>query len=65
MGYGVRSQAEFIRRQQLGRSYSSKDIFCSKLVCDGCGGFYGQKVGIQIASIEESSGNVIISLMIK
>ncbi len=37
-------QAEFIRRQQLGRSYSSKDIFSSKLICDDCGGFYGQKV---------------------
>src|SRR5690554_1031975 len=37
-------QAEFARRETLGRTYSSKSIFLSKLVCGDCGGFYGQKV---------------------
>src|SRR5690554_6866540 len=37
-------QAEFARRVELGRTYSSKSIFSSKLVCGDCGGFYGQKV---------------------
>ncbi|MGI6677027.1 MAG: recombinase family protein [Bacilli bacterium] len=37
-------QVEFARREQLGRTYSSKSIFSSKLVCVDCGGFYGQKV---------------------
>jgi hypothetical protein len=37
-------QAEFARRVALGRTYSSKNIFSSKLMCDDCGGFYGQKV---------------------
>jgi len=37
-------QAEFARRETLGRTYSSKSIFSSKLVCGDCGGFYGQKV---------------------
>ena len=38
------SQVEFARREALGRTYSSKSIFLSKLVCVDCGGFYGQKV---------------------
>ena len=38
------AQAEFARREALGRTYSSKSIFSSKLVCVDCGGFYGQKV---------------------
>lgn len=37
-------QVEFARRVELGRTYSSKSIFSSKLVCEDCGGFYGQKV---------------------
>src|SRR5690606_25196019 len=37
-------QAEFARRVTLGRTYSSKSIFSSKLVCEDCGSFYGQKV---------------------
>ncbi|MHB8964029.1 MAG: recombinase family protein, partial [Saccharofermentanales bacterium] len=37
-------QAEFARRLQLGKSYSSKSILSAKLVCADCGGFYGQKV---------------------
>src|SRR5690554_5391007 len=37
-------QVEFARREELGRTYSSKSIFSSKLVCEDCGGFYGQKV---------------------
>jgi hypothetical protein len=37
-------QAEFARREALGRPYSPKSIFSSKLVCVDCGGFYGQKV---------------------
>ena len=37
-------QVEFARREDLGRTFSSKSIFSSKLVCEDCGGFYGQKV---------------------
>lgn len=37
-------QAEIVRRQVLGYSYSGTSIFASKLICGDCGGFYGQKV---------------------
>lgn len=37
-------QAEIVRRQALGRSYSGSSIFASKLICGDCGGFYGKKV---------------------
>ncbi len=37
-------QIELARREELGRTYSSKSIFSTKLLCDDCGGFYGQKV---------------------
>ena len=36
-------QIELARRDELGAKYSSNDIFASKLVCEDCGGFYGQK----------------------
>ena len=36
-------QAEFARRKIIGASYSSKNVFSSKLICEDCGGFYGQK----------------------
>ena len=39
-----RVQAEFARREAYGRSYSSKSIFSSKIVCGDCGAFYGSKV---------------------
>lgn len=37
-------QAELERRKQLGKTYSSKNIFASKLVCEDCGSFFGRKV---------------------
>ena len=37
-------QSEFKRRKELGRTYSAKNEFSSKLVCECCGGIYGQKV---------------------
>ena len=37
-------QVEIARRKKLGRSYSGLHIFSSKLICEDCGGFYGQKV---------------------
>ena len=37
-------QVEIARRKKLGRSYSGVHIFSSKLICEDCGGFYGQKV---------------------
>lgn len=36
-------QVEISRRKELGRQYSSSDIFASKLICEDCGGFYGKK----------------------
>ena len=36
-------QVEIARRKDLGRQYSSSDIFASKLICKDCGGFYGKK----------------------
>lgn len=36
-------QIEIVRRKELGRQYSSSDIFASKLICEDCGGFYGKK----------------------
>lgn len=35
---------DFNTEDKRGRTYSSKSIFSSKLVCEDCGGFYGQKV---------------------
>lgn len=37
-------QLEFERRQPIGRSYRSVDIFSSKIYCGDCGSFYGKKV---------------------
>jgi len=37
-------QAEFARRKALGRSYTYKSCFSTRLVCGDCGGFYGSKV---------------------
>ena len=37
-------QAEFERRKQLGRQYSGKSIFASRIVCGDCGSFFGPKV---------------------
>lgn len=37
-------QNEIKRRAQLGASYSSANVFASKLICEDCGGFYGKKL---------------------
>lgn len=37
-------QREIERRKKLGRSYSGKDCFASRIVCGECGGLYGSKV---------------------
>jgi len=37
-------QAEISRRKSIGNYYSGNSVFSSKLVCGGCGGFYGQKL---------------------
>lgn len=37
-------QAEIKRRKEIGPSYSSVNMFSSKLVCGDCGGFYGKKI---------------------
>ncbi len=37
-------QAEIKRRKEIGASYSSVNMFSSKLVCGDCGGFYGKKI---------------------
>ena len=37
-------QAEIARRKEIGRVYSSINIFSTKLVCSCCGGFFGSKV---------------------
>jgi len=37
-------QAEIARRKTLGRSYSGNSVFSSRLVCNDCGSFFGQKV---------------------
>ena len=39
-----RVQAELARRKAIGRGYSGGSIFASRLVCEDCGGYYGQKV---------------------
>ncbi len=36
-------QAEMQRREDLGANYTNRALFSSKLVCECCGGFYGQK----------------------
>jgi len=36
-------QFEQERRNEIGAQYSSSDIFASKLICEDCGCFYGQK----------------------
>ena len=37
-------QVEMARRQGLGKAYSGKSTLSTKLICEDCGGFYGQKV---------------------
>ena len=37
-------QAELKRRELIGASYSSCNVFSSKLICGDCGAFYGKKV---------------------
>ena len=37
-------QAEMIRRKEIGRTYSSSNIFSSRIICSCCGSFYGSKV---------------------
>ncbi len=37
-------QAEFTRRKELGRRYSSTSIFSSMIFCGDCGAMYGSKV---------------------
>jgi hypothetical protein len=39
-----RVQEELARRKALGRSYSGKSIFSSRLICGDCGSYYGSKV---------------------
>ena len=37
-------QLELARRERIGKAYSAKSLFSSKLVCGECGGIYGPKV---------------------
>jgi len=37
-------QAEKRRRMEIGSSYSSSNLFSSKLVCSDCGAFFGHKI---------------------
>ena len=37
-------QAEIARRKEIGKVYSSSNIFSTKLVCSCCGSFFGSKV---------------------
>ena len=38
------TQLELARRKNVGKAYSGKSTLSSKLICEDCGGFYGQKV---------------------
>ena len=37
-------QIEMARRQELGKAYSGKSTISTKLICEDCGSFYGQKL---------------------
>ncbi|MDY0339215.1 MAG: recombinase family protein [Acholeplasmataceae bacterium] len=37
-------QAELLRREKIGASYSGNSVFSSKLICSDCGGYYGRKI---------------------
>ena len=37
-------QAELARRRKIGRAYSGKNIFGTRIICGDCGGYYGPKV---------------------
>lgn len=37
-------QAEFARRNALGKAYSGKSVLSAKLICEDCGSFFGSKV---------------------
>lgn len=37
-------QLELARRERIGKAYSAKSLFSSKLVCGECGGIYGPKL---------------------
>lgn len=36
-------QDEIKRRKAIGRAYSGKSVFASKIICSDCGGYYGHK----------------------
>ena len=56
-----RVQEEIARRKELGRSYSAKSIFPSRLICGDCGHYLGSKYGTAAASITGWSGSAITS----
>ena len=33
-----------VRRKEIGRTYSSSNIFSARIICSCCGGYYGSKV---------------------
>lgn len=37
-------QAEMVRRKEIGRTYSSSNIFSSRIICSCCGSYFGSKV---------------------
>ena len=37
-------QNEFLRRENVGKQYSSTSIFASKMICGDCGSYFGAKV---------------------
>ncbi len=37
-------QAEMVRRKEIGRTYSSSNIFSSRIICSFCGSYFGSKV---------------------
>lgn len=37
-------QAEMVRRKGIGRTYSSSNIFSSRIICSCCGSYFGSKV---------------------
>lgn len=37
-------QDEFLRRENVGKQYSSTSIFASKMICGDCGSYFGAKV---------------------
>ena len=54
-------QIELNRIKEMGYTYSFKNPFSGKLICEDCGSYYGKKSGIQVQFTKRKFFNAISS----